>query len=82
MEKRLQRDIAKVLEGRSPPRRRVLIVKRRDGAFGLAVEKWRQNVFGGRVIAEGWAPFPSTSSVFETVEIAEREARAQFPWLY
>jgi hypothetical protein len=72
--------VAKNLE--SPDRtHRVLIVARYDGAFALVVQKWYRNVYKGRVVAEGWASLPASNSIYETIEIAEREARAQFRWL-
>jgi hypothetical protein len=72
--------IAKVLEG-ADRKRRVMIIERRDGAFELVVQKWRQTLCQGQSIAEGWASLPAHKSIYETVEIAEREARKQFQWL-
>lgn len=61
--------------------RRVLIVERADGHYSLQVEKRYQNVFEGTLVAEGWQRLPDAPSVFQTVEIAEREAKTRFPWL-
>jgi hypothetical protein len=73
-------EVAKILESRDQGRR-VLIVARRDGAFGLVVQKWLRNVYQGRLIFEGWVALPAHTSIFESVEIAEREAREEFRWL-
>ena len=62
--------------------RRILIVERDDGTFMLVEQKWYRNVYERRLIAEGWRSFGPGPSFFETVEIAEREAHAQFPWLH
>ena len=75
-----QRTAAKILES-ADETRRVLIVARHDGAFALVVQKRRQSVSDGRLVAQGWASLPASASIYETVEIAEREARAQFRWL-
>ena len=72
--------VAKVLEG-ADRKRRVLIIERRDGAFELVAQKWRQTLYQGQSVAEGWASLPAHKSIYETVEIAEREARKQFRWL-
>jgi hypothetical protein len=61
--------------------RRVLVVERADGQYGLQVEKRYQNVYEGRLVAEGWQRLAGAPSVFETADIAEREARSQCPWL-
>jgi hypothetical protein len=73
-------EAAKILESRDQ-RRRVLIVARRDGTFGLVVQKWPRNVYQGRLVFEGWVSLPAHTSIFESVEIAEREAREEFRWL-
>ena len=73
--------VAKILES-ADQRQRVLIVARRDGGFALVAQKWRRNVYEGRVVAEGWVSLPASISIYETIEIAEREARAQFRWLF
>jgi hypothetical protein len=80
MRDHLQRTVAKVLES-ADGTHRVLIVARHDDGFALVVEKWRRNVYESRVVAEGWASLPASNSIYETIEIAEREARAQFRWL-
>jgi hypothetical protein len=80
MKSDLRRTLAKILES-ADHTRRVLIVTRNDATFALVVQKWHRNVHEGLVVAEGWAPLPSSNSLYETIEIAEREARAQFRWL-
>ena len=71
--------VAKILESRDR-KRRVLIIAR-DSVFGLGVQKLYQNVSEGPVLAQGWASLPTHKSIYESIEIAEREARAQFEWL-
>ncbi len=72
--------VAKILN--SPDgRRRVLIVQRSDGRFGLAEEKRYRNVYEGNLVAEGWMRLSAPTAIFATVEIAEREAKDHFPWL-
>jgi hypothetical protein len=70
----------KILQ-RADGKRRVLLARRKDGKYGLVVEYWYENVFEGKLIARGWAVLDRPASIFDTVEIAEREARATFPWL-
>ena len=80
MDRSLPPNVARILES-ADRKRRVLIVKRDDGTFILDVQKWYRNVYEGRPIAEGWASLPTHKSIYESIEIAEREARAQFRWL-
>jgi len=80
MRDHLQRNVEKILESANQTHR-VLIVARHNGAFALVVQKWYRNVHKGRVVAQGWASLPASNSIYETIEIAEREARAQFRWL-
>jgi len=60
---------------------RVLVVERSDGHYSLRVEKRYQNIYEGRLVAEGWRPIPDAQSIFQSADIAEREARLRFPWL-
>ncbi len=62
-------------------KRRVVIRQRSDGNFGWAEEYWFENFYEGELIAKGWAYRFTEKSVFETLAIAEREAKARFPWL-
>jgi hypothetical protein len=73
-------ETVKILETTNPERR-VLIVRRGDGHYGLVAERWYRNVWEGRLIKEGWIPTGRPSSIFATAEIAEREARGKFPEL-
>ena len=75
-----RRTVSKILES-ADQTQRVLIVARDDGAFALVVQKRYWNAHEGQVVAEGWASLPASGSIYETIEIAEREARTQFRWL-
>jgi hypothetical protein len=57
---------------------RVVIVARDDGAFRLVPQTWLRNVHEGRFVSEGWASLPELEPIFESVAIAEREARKEF----
>ncbi len=72
--------VAKILQS-ADQKRRVLIVKRDDGTYALIVQRRYRNVYEGQLIADGWASLPTSASIYQTVEIAEREATKQFPWL-
>jgi hypothetical protein len=39
-------------------KRRVLLVRRSDGYFGLVEQYWYQNIYEGKLVAEGWAFWP------------------------
>ena len=61
---------------------RIVIVARDDGAFGLVPQTWLRNVHEGRFISEGWTSLREFEPRFESVTIAEREAREEFRcWL-
>jgi hypothetical protein len=62
-------------------KRRLVIYQRSDGSYGWAEEYWFENFYEGELIAKGWACRPIDKSIFETPAIAEREAKARFPWL-
>ena len=72
--------VLKILYG-SDRARRVLIVERAEGHFSLQVERRYRNIFEGRLVAAGWQRLPGAPSVFQTVDVAEQEARSRFPWL-
>lgn len=61
-------------------KRRVRIVERDDGHFGYVEEYWYENVYEGKVIANGWAPRSADTSIFATQEIAEFEVRTLHAW--
>jgi hypothetical protein len=62
-------------------KRRVLLVRRPGGNFGLVEEYWYENIFDGKLIAKGWASLGLSKTIYETREIAEREASEHFHWL-
>ncbi len=62
-------------------KRRVLLVRRPDGNFGLVEEYWYENIFDGKLVAKGWDSLGLSKSIYETAETAEREARVHFHWL-
>jgi hypothetical protein len=62
-------------------KRRVVIERRSDGSFGCAEGYWFENFYEGDLVAKGWAHMPTDKSVFESLDIAEREAKARFAWL-
>ena len=72
--------VVEILEG-ADRKRRVLIVERDDGTYTLVVQRYYQNVYEGQLIADGWTSVPTWASIYQTVEIAEREATEQFRWL-
>ena len=72
--------VAKIFT-RADGTRRVLLIRREDGNFGLVEQYWYQNAYEGQLVAKGWASLPSPPSIFETQEIAEREAKTLFPWI-
>lgn len=77
----MQGEAVKTLLGKTPDTR-VLIVRRPDGSYALRPERWRERVLvPGKGVAPRWAPLLYHSSLFGSVEIAEREAYLEFPWL-
>ncbi len=73
-------DTVKVLQG-SDPSKRVLIVKRSDGAYAIRLERWYRSEWDGTIIAEGWKSLGTQPSFFASSDIAEREALSAYPWL-
>jgi len=80
MEEGLPPRVVKILQG-ADQKRRVLIVERDDGTYTLISQRHHQNVYEGQLIADRWASMPAKASIYQTVEIAEREATEQFRWL-
>jgi hypothetical protein len=76
----LDLDIAKVLKS-TDIERRALIVRRSDGTFQIVEQRRYQNVYEGKTVAEGWRSIPAGTSLFQSIEIAEREARLRFSWV-
>jgi hypothetical protein len=66
----MQPAIAKILES-ADGKRRILVVKRDHGNFGLRVERQYQNTYGGL----------TPGSIFRTSELDQRKAKATFLWL-
>ncbi len=60
------------------PLRRVVIVRRDDGHFSFAEQCHYLTEHEGEVIAEGWNAL-AYEGIYETADIAEREARAAYP---
>ena len=73
-------NIVKVLQGQDATRR-VAIVRRPDGYYALRPERWYQTIWEGKIVTEGWAPTDARSGIFETADLAEKEAVFDFPWL-
>jgi hypothetical protein len=67
----------------SDPHNRIVILERKDGCFSFALERWYPPyVEDGYDIHGYWAHLGAGASIYETAEIAEREARAQHKWLF
>lgn len=73
-------DAVKILVGKDETVR-VLIVKRDDGFYAVRPEKFKENIYEGKVIARNWVCLNNRSGIFATAEIAETEARAAYPWI-
>jgi hypothetical protein len=56
---------------------RLIIVRRDDEYFEVSAQKWCQNVFEEKLDWEGWIPLPNRVSIFQTLELAEREVKAR-----
>jgi hypothetical protein len=62
--------------------RRIDFFRRDDGFFGCEVMKhYQSDQDDPWSPLPYWAPLPSLCSIFETLEIAEREARGRIAWL-
>jgi hypothetical protein len=74
-------DIVKVLPS-TDPNTRVVIVKRPDGYFAIRPEQWRARVHDANLgIAARWMPLNRVSGIFASVELAEKEALVEYPWI-
>ena len=69
--------ILKCLTDRTNPAKRIVIVERPDGLYGF-----RQDRLVVTRLGEKWWPFLRYPTICGSAEIAEREARAQIPWLH
>jgi hypothetical protein len=62
----------------STGKRRLQVVQRADGLFGYQEQYCYTNALAG---IYRWASLPPTSSLFESLEAAVREAPYHFEWL-
>lgn len=62
----------------STGKRRLQVVQRADGLFGYQEQYCYTNALAG---VERWASLPPTSSLFENLQAAVREAPCHFEWL-
>ncbi|WP_157256016.1 hypothetical protein [Pelomonas sp. Root1217] len=62
----------------SSGKRRLQVVRRADGLFGYQEQYCYTNALAG---VDRWASLPPTSSLFESLEAAVREAPYLFEWL-
>jgi hypothetical protein len=61
---------------RADGKRRVVIIQREEGLFGFREEQFITSPAGER-----WGRLAPYSTICDTAEAAEREARAAVPWL-
>lgn len=62
--------------------RRVANVRRRDGYYAIRPEKMmKSRFFPELVIASRWIPMEWQLGTFASVELAENEAYANYPWI-
>jgi hypothetical protein len=60
---------------RGDGRRRVVVFRRPDGFYGFGEE-----YLADQGASSAWVLLRAETTVCDTAEAAEREARAQFPW--
>jgi hypothetical protein len=58
-----------------PQQRRIVILERDDGFYSFAEEYFYRSTNQGKVLAEGWSPFPP-EGIFASADIAEIEAQS------
>ena len=68
---------AKIIQGRENSIR-IAIVKRPDGYYAVRPERWHKRVFNQGTIAADWVPINRQSGIFETIELAEKQARIDY----
>jgi hypothetical protein len=68
---------AKIIRGRENSIR-IAIVKRPDGYYAVRPERWHKRVFNQGTIAADWVPINRQSGIFETIELAEKQARIDY----
>ena len=62
--------------------RRIDFFRRDDGVFQFVeLKHYQRDQDDVWSPPEYWAPLPGAASVYETLDIAEREARSQISWL-
>jgi hypothetical protein len=67
--------VVKMLQAKDT-KRRVLIIQRSDGHYAIRPERWCECDY------PHWFPtFEGNSSIFASIEIAEKEAYAILPWI-
>ncbi len=57
---------------------RILICQRADGLYVFVEEYWFVSEYEGEIISQGWSKC-DTSGLYETANIARREARVLYP---
>jgi hypothetical protein len=72
--------VVKILE-KSGGKRRVKVVRRDDGIYGLMAEFWYRSEWEGKLLSEGWKSFDGPHFSYASFEIAEREAPFTYTWL-
>jgi hypothetical protein len=66
---------------RADVKRRVLIIQRLDGNYSFIEQYWYENVYEGKLVAQGWADLRPHASFFQCLDTAKREVTNYFPWL-
>lgn len=59
---------------------RVVIIHRSDGHYGLRTERWA--TFDGVSVPPRWISTYAREGIYASIEIAEAEAYAAFPWVH
>ena len=72
-------EVVKALPGRDTSTR-VAIVRRSDGHYAIRPERWRESVYREEVIWAGWVPTNYGSGIFASVDLAQKQAYADYPW--
>lgn len=63
------------------PRRRIVVLKRTDGAYSFAEQYHYVSEYEGQVIATGWHSLPS-HGLYSSLEVAAAEGQAWLEALY
>lgn len=59
------------------PRRRIVILQRKDGFYAYAEQYYFVSQYEGEIISEGWCMLPA-DGIYANSQIAEIEGRAAF----